>query len=157
MLDRLDGLAALRAICDGCAPSCAFARLLKFRIVCVSEGKVTFEATPSVRYNNYTAIIHGGFTMALLDSALGAAVKSTLPAEATYRTIDLHARLLRPITDKTGTVTCEGRVVSRTRSLATTAGEVVDSGGRLLATATAACVIRANLRTLRSQGYEMLV
>jgi acyl-coenzyme A thioesterase PaaI-like protein len=76
MLDRLNGLALLRAICEGCVPSPAFARLLKLRLVDVSEGKVRFEATPSAKHYNYAAIVHG-FTMARLDSALGSAVTAS--------------------------------------------------------------------------------
>jgi uncharacterized protein (TIGR00369 family) len=152
MLDRLNGFESLRAICDGHAPPPALARLLSFTIVDVSEGRATFEAVPSAEYYNYSAIIHGGFTMALLDSALGSAVKSILPAETCYRTIDLHARLLRAITEETGTVRCEGRVVSISRSFATAAAEVIDRKGRLLATGTAACTIRPQLSARSSKA-----
>ena len=103
------GLDFLRKIRDGYASSPSLVRLLGFTIVDVSEGRAAFEATPNAEYYNYAAIVHGGFTMALLDSALGSAVKSLLPAGGSYRTIDLHARLLRPIMEQTGTVRCEGR------------------------------------------------
>jgi uncharacterized protein (TIGR00369 family) len=156
MSDRLDGLKFLRAIRDGSEPSPALARLLKFNIVDVSEGKVTFEATPSAEYYNYAAIVHGGFTMALLDSALGSAVKSVLAAGSSYRTVDLHARLLRPITKETGMIKCEGRVVSVSRSFATAAGEIVDRRGRLLATGTASCAIRPDLKPLRPRETSVL-
>ena len=143
MSNELSGLDFLRRIRDGHAPSPSLARLLRFNIVDVSEGRAFFEATPSAEYYNYAGIVHGGFTMALLDSALGSAVKSLLPAGGSYRTIDLHARLLRPIREQTGTVRCEGRVLSVSRSFATAAGEIVDRRGRLLATGTAACAILA--------------
>ena len=143
MSNELSGLDFLRKIRDGYAPSPSLVRLLGFTIVDVSEGRAAFEATPNAEYYNYAAIVHGGFTMALLDSALGSAVKSLLPAGGSYRTIDLHARLLRPIMEQTGTVRCEGRVLSVSRLFATAAGEIVDRQGRLLATGTAACAIRA--------------
>ncbi len=107
----------------------------------VSEGHAVFEATPGEEHYNPAGVVHGGFAMSLLDTAMGCAIASTLPAGVTYATIDVHARLQRPITADTGTVKCEGRVVSKTRTLATAEAEITDGRGRILATGTTACLL----------------
>jgi uncharacterized protein (TIGR00369 family) len=64
-----------------------------------------------------------------------------LPPGASYGTIDVHARLLRPITVATGILRCQARVVSLTRSLGTSEACIEDQKGRLLATGTTACAL----------------
>ena len=62
--------------------------------------------------------MHGGWAAALLDSALGCAVQTTLQKGEAYTTVEFKVNLIRPITPKTGEVVCEGRVVHRGKTLA---------------------------------------
>jgi uncharacterized protein (TIGR00369 family) len=140
-LRELSGLDALNRIRNGSVPAPPFALLLGLQIVEAAEGHAVFAADPAEYHYNPAGVVHGAFAMALLDTALGCAVWSTLPAGSTYATIDVHARLLRPITKETGTVRCEGHVVSATRTLATAEGRIVDANGKLMATGTTACAI----------------
>ena len=135
------GLEILNALRNGSLPAPPFLMLLGIRFVDVAQGRAVFEADPAEYHYNPAGVVHGGFAMALLDSALGCAVWSTLPPGSAYGTIDVHVRLLRPITKDTGTVRCEGQVVSATRTLATAEGRIVDANGKLLATGTTACAI----------------
>lgn len=137
----LSGLEFLSGIRDGSIPPPPFATLLGVRIVQVAKGVVVFEADPAEEHYNASGVAHGGFVMALLDFALGSAINSTLPDNSGCRTIDVHARLLRPVTKEAGTVRCEARIVSATRSLATSEGRLVDGNGAVLATGTSACAI----------------
>lgn len=136
------GLEFLSAIVAGNHPAPPIAILMNLRLVEVGDGRAVFEGEPGEEHYNPIGVVHGGFAMTLLDSALGCAVQSTLPPGAMYGTIDVHARLLRPITKDTGTVRCEATVISATRTLGTAEARIIDRAGKLLATGTTACAIR---------------
>lgn len=86
---------------------------------------------------------HDGRAATLLDSAMGCAVHTTLPAGWSYGTLDLSARFVRPITAQTGRILCEGGVVHRGRSTATTDGRVwVADSGKLLAHGSGSALLR---------------
>ena len=139
---ELSGLDALRAVVAGTLPGPPIAILMNMRLVEVGEGRAVFEADPGEEHYNPIGVVHGGFALTLLDSALGCAIHSTLPVGAMYGTIDVHARLLRPITKDTGTVRCEASVVNVSRTLGTSEARITDRAGTLLATGTTACAIR---------------
>jgi uncharacterized protein (TIGR00369 family) len=139
----LTGLQILKGIIEGSIPPPPFAALLNARLIEVSEGRAVFEAEPGEEHYNPQGLVHGGFAMGLLDSAMGCAVNSVLSAELAYGTIDVHVRLVRPITKDTGMVRCEGTIVSATRSLATAEGRMFDRNGKALATGTTACALFA--------------
>jgi uncharacterized protein (TIGR00369 family) len=85
--------------------------------------------------------VHGGFAMTLLDSALGCAIHTTLGKGETYTTLEIKVNLVRPLTKETGPVRAEGRVIHRGRTVATSEGDIRDSGGKLYAHATTTCMI----------------
>jgi uncharacterized protein (TIGR00369 family) len=139
---ELSGLDALRAMIDGKLPGPPIASLMNMRLVEVGEGRAVFEADPGEEHYNPVGVVHGGFALTLLDSALGCAIHTTLPIGAIYGTIDVHARLVRAITKDTGTVRCEATVVNISRTLGTSEARLIDRAGTLLATGTTACAIR---------------
>jgi uncharacterized protein (TIGR00369 family) len=106
-----------------------------------SAGRMVLHAVPAPQHGNPIGITHGGFAATLLDSAMSCAVHTTLAAGETYVTTDLHISFVRAITPATGRVSARGDVVSRGRRLATARGELVDAGGKLLATGIATCMI----------------
>lgn len=81
-------------------------------------------------------MVHGGFVATLLDSALGCAAHSTLPAGTGYTSIDLTISFLRPLSADSGPLTCTGRVIKPGRRVIFAEGEVVDKDGRTVATAS---------------------
>jgi uncharacterized protein (TIGR00369 family) len=85
--------------------------------------------------------VHGGALATLLDSALGCAVHSTLPAGVGYTTVDLAVTYLRPVTRDTGRLRCEAEIVHGGRTVATARAQITDPSGRLIATATTTCII----------------
>ena len=141
-LQALTGLQILQGIREGTIPPPPFATLLGMRLVEIEPGRAVFEANPGDEHYHPFGAVHGGFAMSLLDSALACAVSSTLPAGTSSATIDIHVRLLRPITRDSGKLRCEAQVVSSTRTLATSEGKIIDASGKVLATGTAACAIR---------------
>jgi uncharacterized protein (TIGR00369 family) len=107
----------------------------------VEEGRARFGVLPGEHHYNPIGLVHGGLLATLLDSAMGCAVHSRLPAGAGYATTDLHVHLVRPVTQETGKLVCEARVVHLGSRMATAEGRVEGAGGRLFAHATTTCMI----------------
>jgi len=136
------GLDFLRAMVDGELPAPPVASLLGMRIVEVDWGVATFTLTPCESLYNPVGMVHGGVTATLLDSAMGCAVHSELPAGVGYTTLELNANYLRPIVADTGPVRCRARVVHRGGTVATAEGRVWrEADDELLAHATTTCLI----------------
>lgn len=150
----LSGLEVLIAILAGTLPPPPIAMFMNLRLVDVSDGRVVIEGEPGEEHYNPLGVVHGGYAMTMLDTALGGAIHSTLPAGTVCATIDLHSRLLRPITKDTGTTRCEAHLVSATRTLGTAEARITDRNGRLLATATTACALQRPIEPHRSTGDQ---
>jgi uncharacterized protein (TIGR00369 family) len=136
-----DGLAFLTAMLHGEIPIAPIAELLGISLTEVDKGRAVFEGEPNERVFNPLGIVHGGYASALLDSAMGCAIHSTLPAGVGYGTTDLQVRFIRPMTDTTGRVRCEGTVVHAGRTTAIAEGRLTDAAGKLIAIGTTACAI----------------
>jgi uncharacterized protein (TIGR00369 family) len=142
ILKSYDGLGFLQAIIAGTAPNPPISGLLNFHLVEVENGRAVFEGIPEFRHYNPIGSVHGGFAATLLDSALGCAVHTTLPAGVGYSTLELSVNLVRGITPATGAVLAEGRIVHAGRRTATAEAKLyAEDGGALLAHATTTCLI----------------
>ena len=140
----MTGLEFLRGIADGKLPGAPIADLLGFAPVEAEEGRVVFAAVPEQRHYNPIGSVHGGLAATLLDSAMGCAVHSTLPAGVAYTTLELKVNFVRPITSETGRILCEGTLVHRGGRVATAEGRVfAEADGALLAHGTTTCLIFA--------------
>jgi uncharacterized protein (TIGR00369 family) len=140
--DGMTGLEYLRAIGEGRLPKAPIAELMGFDGLDAEEGRVVFRATPGEQHYNPIGVVHGGLALTLLDSAMGCAVHSTLPAGGAYTTLEVKVNFARAITSGTGRVHCEGTVVHRGRTIATAEGRVVaEETGKLLAHGTTTCMI----------------
>src|SRR5579884_1035792 len=138
---RLSGLDFLRGVLRGELPPPPIAVLLNFALAEVEEGRVVFAGVPAEYHYNPIGVAHGGLAATLLDSAMGCAVHSTLPAGTGYTTLDLKVNYVRPITIKTGTVFCEGKVIYVGGRIATAEARLTDAGGKLYAHGTTTCMI----------------
>ena len=141
-LEEMTGLQLLRAMADGDVPPAPIALLMDFRPAELEEGRVVFTGTPGERHYNPIGSVHGGYAATLLDSAMGCAVHTTLPAGVGYTTLDLQVRYIRPMTAQTGEVRAEGTVVHAGRRQAVAEGRLVSAvDGKLLAHGTTTCLI----------------
>ena len=61
---------------------------------------------------NPLGTVHGGVIAALLDTACGCAVHTTLPAGTGYTSLDLNTRFLRPVRAGAGRIRCVGTVLT---------------------------------------------
>ncbi len=90
----MSGLHYLQALQTGDVPAAPIATLLGMWIVEVSEGRIVFAAEPGEYEYNPIGTVHGGIAATLLDSAMGCAVHSTLPAGTAYTTLETQRQLL---------------------------------------------------------------
>ena len=137
----ISGIEYLRAMLRGEIPPPPFAVLMGIRIAEVSEGRVVFAGEPAEYHYNPLGTVHGGVMATLLDSALGCAVQSLLPAGTSYTTIELKVNYLRPVTTKTGTVYAEGKIIHLGGRIATAEARLTDAAGKLYAHGTTTCII----------------
>ena len=140
----LSGLDQMLAMARGEVPAPPIAELIGMEVVEVEKGRVIFALTPGFQHYNPIGLVHGGITATLLDSAMGCAVHTTLEPGQGYGTLDLSTRFVRPLTADTGRILCEGVVVHRGRSTATTEGRVwAEESGKLLAHGSGSALVRA--------------
>ncbi len=137
-----DGLAVLDAIGAGNLPLPPAVRTLGIEPVEAEPGRVVFTLDPDEWHLNPFGIVHGGVLAALLDTAMGCAVHSLLPAAVGYVTGELNVRFLRPALLSGGPLSCAGEVVHQGRTTMVTSGRVVDADDRVIALAGATCLVR---------------
>jgi uncharacterized protein (TIGR00369 family) len=78
---------------------------------------------------------------AMLDSAVGCAIHSTLPAGKGYTTLELKVNYVRAVTAEAGPLRAEGKVIHVGGQIGTAEGRLYDAGGKLYAHATTTCLI----------------
>ena len=141
-LHEMNGREAMRVLMRGDVPPPPIAATLDLWPVEVEEGRAVFAVRPAEFHYNPIGVVHGGLAATLLDSAMGCAVQTTLPAGTGYTTLELHTNFVRPITRDTGPLRCEGVVLHRGRTMATAEGRVVvEATGKLVAHGTTTCAV----------------
>ena len=139
---ELSGLDYLEAIRRGEVPPPPIAVLMDMAPVELDEGRVVFAVTPQEFHYNPIGAVHGGLAATLLDSAMGCAVQSTLPAGRAYTTLEVKVNYVRAMTRETGRVLCEANVLHAGGTIATAEGRVfAEETGKLLAHGTSTCLI----------------
>ncbi|HEU5062633.1 MAG TPA: PaaI family thioesterase [Solirubrobacterales bacterium] len=138
----MTGMEYMTAVVTGKVPPPPIAVTMRLRPVELEEGRVVFEGEPGEEHYNPIGVVHGGYASTLLDSALGCAVHTTLPAGVAYTSLGLEAKFARPLTRDTGRVLCEATVLYRGRKQATAEATLTAAdSGKLLAHGIATCMI----------------
>ncbi len=138
---RLTGLEFLKGMLEGRLPPPPIARHLGFTLTEVEEGRALFVGTPDFKVYTPIGSVHGGYIATLLDSAMSCAVQTTIAAGFGYTTVEIKVNFVRAVTDKTGPVRAEGRIISAGKRIGTSEGRLTDAQGRLLAHGTATCLV----------------
>ncbi len=136
----LSGLEQLRTLLTG-RRGPAIGETLRFRLVEVEEGRAVFEGTPDRHVYNPIGTVHGGYAATLLDSACGCAVHSRLGPHQAYTTVELKIAYHKAMTQETGKVRAEGRVLSFGRRVAFAEAKLTGADGRLYASATSTLLV----------------
>jgi uncharacterized protein (TIGR00369 family) len=135
------GLEFFEAIFAGELPRPPIGDTLDFLPIRIERGVAVFQGRPQLRHYNPLGSVHGGWFATLLDSAMGCAVHSTLPAGKGYTTLELKVNIVRPLTDAIPFVRAEGRLVHAGRQIATAEGRLAGADGKLYAHGTTTCLI----------------
>ena len=135
------GLEMFEAIFAGELPRPPIGDTLDFVPVHIERGLAVFQGRPQKKHYNPLGTVHGGWFATLLDSAMGCAVHSTLPAGKAYTTLELKLNIVRALTAAVPLVRAEGKLVHAGRQVATAEGRLVGPDGQLYAHATTTCLI----------------
>ena len=137
----MSGLEFMRAMIAGEIPPPPITGLMNMTAVSAEVGTVTFTCEPDESMYNPIGTVHGGLVCTLLDSVLGCATQTTLPAGQGYTSLDITVSYLRPVMASSGTLTAVGRVIKPGSRAAFTEGTVHDASGKLVATATSTLLV----------------
>jgi uncharacterized protein (TIGR00369 family) len=110
-----------------------FAKLIGIELDQIDEGVATLGLEVRNDLMQSNGVVHGGAIASLMDTAAAFAIVSLLPSGERVTTVDLTISYLRPLT--TGRARATARVVRAGRRLITVSGEVLDDGGKSVATA----------------------
>ena len=135
------GLEMMQAMLRGEIPYPPIAKTLDFQLLEVAEGRAVFQGTPGPAHINPMGTIHGGWYATLLDSAMGCAVHTMMPAGRGYTTAELGVNLVRAIGAKAPRIRAEGKVIHCGRQLATAEARLFGPDGTLYAHATTTCLV----------------
>jgi len=135
------GLDLLRGVMTGDLPSAPISDTLDFFLAEVEPGRVVFQGNPQSAFYNPIGSVHGGWVATLLDSCVGCAVHSMLPAGKGYTTVELKVNFVRAVTPDIGPLRAEGKIINLGGRIGTAEGRLTDTAGRLYAHATTTCLI----------------
>ncbi|NHZ35026.1 PaaI family thioesterase [Massilia rubra] len=135
------GIEFLEAIGSGALPPAPIAQLMGIVPISVEPGRTVFQGTPELAHYNPSGVVHGGYAATMLDTALGCAIHTMLPAGKGYTTLELKVNYLRAMTDQTGPVRAEATVVSVGGQVGVAEARITDANGKLYAFATTTCLV----------------
>ena len=137
----MDGIDFFKGMLTGKFPAPPISRGLGMTMEEVELGRVVFGYTPMFDHYNPLGSVHGGIAATLLDSVMGCCIHTTLKAGIGYTTVEIKVNYVRAMTDKTGPVRVEGKVINVGSRIATSEGKLYDGAGKLLAHGTTTCLI----------------
>ena len=137
----LSGMQLFNAIFAGDPPFAPIGETMDFLPIEIEPGRAVFQGRPMLRHYNPIGTVHGGWIATLLDSCVGCAVHSTLPAGKAYTTAELKVNYVRAVTTKVPLLRAIGTVIHVGGRMATADGRLVGPDGKLYAHASTTCFI----------------
>lgn len=122
-------------------PQPPIANALDFRLEKIESGRAEFAGTSKINYYNPLGTTHGGYIATLLDSAMGCAIQSTLPAGKGSTSLEFKVNFVRPVFDKTGALRAIGEIINAGKQIVTAEAKLIDQNDKLYAHATTTCFI----------------
>lgn len=140
----VSGLDLMRAYMTSEQHPPSIGQLLGMTLIRVDFGAADFQLTTQPLFANPLGTVHGGIAATMLDSAMGCAIHTTLPAGDWYTTLELKLNYIRAVATTGRTLTAYGHTVHVGRSTATAEGKITDDQGNLIAHGTTTCLLRRN-------------
>jgi uncharacterized protein (TIGR00369 family) len=135
------GIDFLHAMAAGELPPPPICAVMNMTLTRADEGRVEFACTPDESHYNPIGAVHGGLVCTLLDTVLGCAAHSMLPAGIGYTSIDISVDYLRPVSADSGPLHAVGRVTKSGRRVIFAVAEVANAAGALVATARSSLLV----------------
>ena len=135
------GFQIFDAILTGDIPKPPISDTLDFIVVEARPGNVQFQGRPLFAHYNPLGTVHGGWIATLLDSALGCAVYTLLPAGKIFTTLELKVNYVKALTDQVPLVRAVGEIIHMGSRIATSQARLIGPDGTLFAHATTTCII----------------
>ena len=132
---RLSGIEFIRKLMNEGKQS-PMGELLNLTVVSVSDGEVAIRGVPDEKFYNPMMRVHGGWTAALIDTALGSAIVTKTPAGTGVGTVQLNVNFVRKIEIASGPLIATAKVLHSGRSMLTAEVKVHDEKGVLHAHGT---------------------
>lgn len=140
IMREMSGLDFFRKLVAGELPGPPVAAVSNQVITGVAAGLIQFRAAPPENFVNPMGGVHGGWAMTVLDSALGCAVHSALPAGRAYTTLEAKMNLTRaPVVG--AVYETEGKLLTLGSRTATAEARMTDDKGRIVAFGTTTCLV----------------
>lgn len=136
---RLDELRVL--LTHGLSEGIGVGHSLGILVDVLEVGRTVWRLTPSPAAANAMFTVHGGVIATLMDTAMGSAVYTSLPADTLYTTLELKVNFIRSVSLDAEPLTCEGRSVHVGRRTATAEARVTDAAGKLVAHGSCTCLL----------------
>ena len=141
VMASMTGLDFVRAFFEGKLPAPPIMQNIEPYDQTAESGHVIFYSVPGFRHYNPIGSVHGGYAATLLDSVMGLAVHTELPAGTGYTTLEFKVSFIKGMTKDSGAVKTEGRTLNVGRRTATAEARITDAKGRLIAHATTTCLV----------------
>ena len=119
--------------------STPIAEFIGFTLSEVGEGRAVGSFQPGPQHANPMGTLHGGVLCDLADAAMGMAFLSTLDADESFTTMDLHIHFFRPVWK--ARLRAEARVIHRGKNAGYIEYDVQDENGKQVAKASSRCLV----------------
>jgi uncharacterized protein (TIGR00369 family) len=137
----MSGRAFLEAIQRGDLPAPPICHLVDFTFGEINDGRIDMVLQPQESQYNPIGSVHGGVIATVLDSVMGCAIHTRLPAGRAYTSLEIKVNYLRRVTRETGSMKAVGRVIHLGSRTAMAEGNLADATGKLYAQASTTCLI----------------
>lgn len=140
-MKKLSGLEFLEYAMEQKFPQPNMAQNMNFKLAKVEDGRVILDCKPDDRHLNHLGVVHGGWAMTVIDSALGAAVQTKLPAGKAFTTLETKINMVRAVRPDADALHCEARAVHVGARTGTAEARLLGKDGTIYAHASTTCLI----------------
>jgi uncharacterized protein (TIGR00369 family) len=119
--------------------SAPITKLIGFTVGDARDGRAVGSLETGPQHANPMGSLHGGVLCDLADATMGMAFASTLEADESFTTVDLHIQFFRPVWK--ARLRSEARVIQRGKTIGYIECDVQDENGKLVAKANSKCMV----------------